>query len=129
METMEGEREELEDMEVSDSAGDSGGDKEHSLCEDLKLRSRGVSWGGGRNILFRLGAVCSIGGGLGLEWAGGGEGEELGLMVREGYRRLVSSDPRSGLTGAEAVARDISANCLRPLRSLSEGCEGGEGGK
>ena len=43
METIEGEREELEDMEVSDSAGESGGDKEHSLCEDLKLRSRGVS--------------------------------------------------------------------------------------
>ena len=43
METMEGEREELEDIEVSDSAGESGGDKEHSLCEDLKLRSRGVS--------------------------------------------------------------------------------------
>ena len=43
IETMDGEREELEDIEVSDSAGERGGDKEHSLCDDLKLRSRGVS--------------------------------------------------------------------------------------
>ena len=31
--------------------------------------------------------------------------------------------------GAAAVGGEIAADCWRPLRSVSEGCEGGEGGK
>ena len=58
----------------------------------------------------------------------GAKREDRGAVDGEG-RGEVRREEKSGLPGAEAVASEISANCLRPLRSLSEGWEGGEGGR
>ena len=53
----------------------------------------------------------------------------LGLMVRLGYNIEVSRELNLMAVGpTAAVARDISASCLRPLRSVSVGWAGGEGG-
>ena len=43
-----------------------------------------LRWSCGRIIILVKGLMEMSRGGLGLEWAGGGEGEELGLMERLG---------------------------------------------